>query len=131
EVLVEALGDDQDRPEAHVLELLYEQPGLGRIDADLVHDREPVFARQLRKDRAYARPVHLLVQLVAEVLVRRARERPAAAAPQRARGHAGARAPGALLAPRLLGRMPDLAAGLLLAVAAAGVRLVGDDHLVN
>src|SRR5690606_11177478 len=127
----EVVGDDQDRAHAHVLELLHEQPGLGGLDADLVDDRDTVFAGQLREDRTDAGPIHLLVQLVAEVLFRRAREGPATATPQRAGGHARASATGALLAPRLLGRVPDFRPGLLLAVAAAGVRLEGDDHLVN
>ena len=61
----------------------------------------------------------------------RVREDPAAAAPQRRRGHAGARAAGALLAPRLLGRVLDLAAVLLRARALARVGLVGDDDLVH
>ena len=61
----------------------------------------------------------------------RVREDLAAAAPQRAGGHAGARAAGALLAPRLLGRVAHFAAVLLLARAEARVRRVGDDELVD
>src|SRR5690606_8660981 len=48
-----------------------------------------------------------------------------------ARGHAGARPPGALLPPRLARRMAHRAAVLLRARTAPRIRLVGDDQLVH
>src|SRR6266511_2623892 len=59
------------------------------------------------------------------------RENLAASAPQRARDVPGAGAAGALLAPGLLVRVAHVAAPFLRARAAAGVRLVGRDHLVH
>ena len=55
----------------------------------------------------------------------------AAAAPQRRGGAPGARAAGALLLPRLLVRLVDLAARLLLARALPRVGQVGGDDLVH
>src|SRR5207247_290914 len=91
---------------------------------------DAVLARQLRQDRAEPRAVHLAVHFVREVLVRRIWKNLAAAAPQRARGHAGAGAAGAFLPPRLLGGVVDRAAILLRARAKARVCLERDHDLV-
>src|SRR5204863_9296951 len=101
----------------------------GRVDADRIDHRQAAFAGQLREDGGHAGAVHLLVDLLREVLVRAVRKDPTASAPQRRRGHAGARAAGALLPPRLLGRVLDLGAVELGTGALAGVRLEGDDDL--
>src|SRR5690606_10291475 len=85
---------------------------------------------QLREDRAQTGAIHLLVDLLREVLFRRVGEHATTPTPQRGRGHAGAGAARALLAPRLLGGMLDRAAILLGAVAATGIGLVGHDDLV-
>ena len=103
----------------------------GRIQREGVDDREPLFARELREDRRQARAEHLAVQLVAEILVGPVGKNPAAAAPQRARGHARARAAGAFLVPRLLRRVLHFAAILLRARAAAPVGEIGRHDLVH
>src|SRR6185503_3084850 len=110
--------------------LLRERLGLRRVHLELVDHADAVFARELRQDRRHAGAVHLAVHLVGEVLVRRVREDLAAAALQRVRGHAGARAAGAFLPPRLLGRVVHSAAILLGARADARVRLERDYNLV-
>src|SRR2546430_15646147 len=102
--------------EAHRPDLLREQLGLRLRDAELVDHPDAVLARQLRQDRAEPRAVHLAVHLVREVLVRRIRKNLAAAAPQRARGHAGAGPARAFLPPWLLGGVVDRAAILLRAL---------------
>src|SRR3954466_12251891 len=131
ELFIHLVGDHEDLVEAHVLHLLGEELGLRRVDYELVDHAQPVLARELRKNRAQAGAVPLAVHLLREVLVGRVREDLAATAPQRARGHAGARAAGALLPPGLLGRVIDRAAILLRAGRQARVRLVGDHQLVH
>src|SRR6185295_13289191 len=116
---------------AHRLELLCQRLGLRRVDGQRLDDREATLADQLGQDRRHAGAIHLLVHLLGEVLVGAVREDPAASAPQRRRGHAGAGAAGALLAPRLLGGVLDHGAVELGAGAQARVGLEGDDDLVH
>src|SRR5204863_3935051 len=82
-------------------------------------------------DRGHAGAIHLAVDLLREILVGRVREDASAAAPQRARRHAGTRAPGALLARGLARRVANFAARLLLASARAAVGVVRDHDLVD
>jgi hypothetical protein len=96
-----------------------------------VDHRQAAVAGQLRQDGRHAGAVHLLVDLVREVLVGPVREDAATATPQRRGGHAGARAAGALLAERLLRGVLDLAAVELGTGALARVGLEGDDDLVH
>src|SRR6185436_10042433 len=124
-------GDDEQLLEAQRLHLLHQQLSLGRVELELAHHPQPILARELRQDRGHAGAVHLAVHFLAEVLVGRVGEDLAAAAPQRARGHPGARASGALLPPRLLGGVVHRAAVLLRARADARVRLVRDHELVH
>src|SRR5438445_5099220 len=131
QVLVDLVGDDQHAIEAHRPDLLREQPGLRLRDAEVVDHPDAVLARQLRQDRAEPRAVHLAVHFVREVLVRRIRKNLAAAAPQRARGPAGAGAARAFLPPRLLGGVVDRAAILLRARAKTRVCLERDHDLMH
>src|SRR5207247_606376 len=108
-----------------------ENLGLRRLHLEALHDLQPLLPGELRQDRAHAGAIHLAIHLLREVLVGQIRENLAASAPQWARDVPGAGATGALLAPRFLVRMANVAAPLLRAGAAAGVGLVGRDHLVH
>src|SRR6185369_13954597 len=131
QVLVDFLGDDQNRFEVHGLEPGGQLLGLGRVHLHGVDHGEAPFARQLGEDGRHAGAVHLLVDLLGEVLVRAVRENPAASAPQRRRGHTGTGTARSLLLERLLGRVMDLLAVLLGPRALAGIGLEGDDDLVH
>src|SRR5262249_7787320 len=117
--------------QAHGLELVGQELGLGRVDSETVHHIDTTFTCELRVNRAHTGTEHLLVDLLAEVLFRRVREDTATATPQRRGGHTGTSTARTLLAPRLLGRVLDLFTILLLAVTAASVSLVSNDDLVN
>src|SRR5207302_9801912 len=108
-----------------------EQAGLRLLDAELVDHPDAVLARELRQNRAEPRAVHLAVHLVREVLVGRIRKNLAAAAPQRARGHAGAGTARAFLPPWFLGGVIDRAAILLRARAKTRVCLERHHDLVH
>ena len=131
QVLVHAVGDHQSGGDTHFLEFLREKLGLRRLHVEALDHFQPLLAGELRQDRAHAGAIHLAIQLLREVLVGQIRENLAASAPQRARDVPGAGAARALLAPGLLVRVADIAAPLLRARAAAGVGLVGRDHLVH
>src|SRR5258708_1966781 len=131
QVVVHLVGEDQHVAHAEVAQLPGEELGLGLADRERLDHGEPLLAHQLRQDGSHPRAVHLAIHLLVEVLVGLVGEGASAATPERRRRHAGARAAGALLAPRLLGRVAHLAARLLRARALAAVRLVGDDDLVH
>src|SRR5690606_6922052 len=90
-----------------------------------------IFAGQLRQDRPNTGAIHLLVDLVREVLFGRARECTTASTPQRRGSHTSACTTGALLAPGLAGGMLDGCTILLCTVAATGIGLEGNDDLVH
>src|SRR5207302_8847505 len=131
QVLVHVVGDHQRRVQTHLLELLRKKFRLWRLHAEALHQLEPLFPRELRQDRAHSGAIHLAIHFLREVLVRQIRENLAAPAPQRARNVAGTGTACALLPPGLLVRVADVAAPLLRAGAAAGVRLIGDDYLMH
>src|SRR5690606_1324469 len=108
-VLVKRIGDDQHGLQTHVLKLGSGQLGLGCVEREGVNNSDAVFAGQLRKDRADTGAIHLLVDLVREVLFGRARESAATPTPQRRGSHTGTCAAGALLAPRLASGVLDRA----------------------
>jgi len=117
--------------EVHGLELVGQHLGLGRVNLQGIHHRQPAFAGQLREDGGHAGTVHLLVDLLGEVLVGHVREDPTASAPQRRGSHTGASAAGALLTERLLGGVLDLLTVFLSTGALAGIGLEGHHHLVH
>src|SRR5205814_1269640 len=112
-------------------QLARERLGLRLVHGERLDDGETVLAHELRQDRRHAGAIHLAVHFLREVLVGRIGEDLPAAAPQRARRHARARAPRALLAPGLARRVAHFAARLLLARAGAAVRVIRDHHLVH
>src|SRR5690606_10150461 len=130
DVFVEHVGDDQHRLETHALELGRGLLGLGRVELEAVDDGDTIFASQLGENRANAGAVHLLVDLLAEVFVRRGGECATASTPDGRGRHAGTSTAGAFLAPRLLGAVLDFGAIFLRTVAAARVGLEGHHDLV-
>ena len=89
-----------------------QQLGLGRVERQIESTTaRAAFAGQLREDRAMPARYIFLLTFCEKFSSGRVREDPAASAPQRRRGHTGTGAAGALLAPRLLGRVLDLARG--------------------
>src|SRR3546814_2496261 len=75
--------------------------------------------------------IHFLVDLLAEILVGRIWERAATPTPDWRGCHAGAGTPRAFLTPGLFGRMLDIIAALLGAIAAAGIGLECNHDLVH
>src|SRR3546814_13650775 len=75
--------------------------------------------------------IHFLVDLQAEILVGRIWERAATPTPDWRGCHAGAGTPRAFLTPGLFGRMLDIIAALLGAIAAAGIGLECNHDLVR
>src|SRR5690606_30702215 len=123
-------GDDQNRIEAHVLELGRSQLSFRRIECERINDGNAIFAGQLRQNRTDTGAIHLLVDLVREVLFGRTWESTTAPTPQWGGRHTGAGAARTLLTPRLAGGVLDGCAVLLGTVATTGIGLESDDNLV-
>src|SRR5690606_42149100 len=113
DVLVERISNDEDGLHAQVLELGSCQLGLGCFEREGVDHSDAVFASKLGEDRTKTSTIHLLVDLLGEVLVRGARERTATPTPQRRGSHTCTCTAGALLAPRLAGGVLDFSTVLL------------------
>src|SRR5690606_23170984 len=131
DVLVERISDDQDGLHAQVLELGSSQLGLGSVEREGVDHGDAAFASELGEDRTNTSAIHLLVDLLGEVLVRRARESTATPTPQRRGSHPCTSTTRTLLAPRLAGGMLDSCTVLLGTVAATGIGLEGDHDLMH
>ena len=103
----------------------------GASTAKVLDHDQTIFARQLRQNRRDTGAVHLAVDLLGEVLVRRVREDPTTATPQRRGSHTGTSTARTLLAERLLGAVMDFGTGQLGAVTGAAVGLIGNDDLMH
>ena len=105
--------------------------GLGRVNLQRINHCQTAFAGQLGQDGSHTGAVHLLVDLLGEVLVGHIREYATASAPQWRGSHTGTGAARSLLLERLLGRVLDLLAVFLGTCALTGIGLESDHDLVH
>src|SRR5690606_8539795 len=107
------------------------QLGLGCFEREGVDHGDAVFTSQLGEDRTNTSAIHLLVDLLGEVLVGRAGERTATPTPQRRGSHTCTCTARTLLAPRLAGGVLDFSTVLLSTVATTGIGLEGHYDLMH
>src|SRR5690606_11219828 len=107
------------------------QLGLGSVEREGVDHGDAAFASELGEDRTNTSAIHLLVDFLGEVLVRRARESTATPTPQRRGSHPCTSTTRTLLAPRLACGMLNSCTVLLGTVATTGIGLEGDHDLMH
>ncbi|EJX07192.1 hypothetical protein EVA_04700 [gut metagenome] len=113
------------------LQLRSKSLGLRKFNLKRFENRKTTVSNQLRINRSHGSAIHLLVNLLAEIFVRGARESTAAVAPHRRRRHTRAGTTGTLLAPGLLGRVMNSFTGKLSTRTKTSIGLESNHDLVH